>query len=430
MMYANRRNGILMLIAAVLAAPATPSQGDDWPCFRGPRRSGVSADRGTPLRWSDTENIAWKTPLPGRGASSPIVWRDRIYLTAYTGYGMVNNDPHRNLGKLVRHLLCFSRDTGKLLWKVDRPAGEQPSEHPIVDFLDLHGYATNTPVADESGVYAYFGTSGAVAYDHSGKQKWETVLGDGYYNWGTAASPVLYGDLVIVHADIEAGALIGLDKRTGRQRWRVDTGDRDSWSTPLVVQAQGRAELVYHHAQGEPATLAAVDPRDGTSLWQCKVLKNYLCPSPIEHEGTIYTFGYQRGAAVRAGGRGEVEPIWEMRKGSEVNTPVFYQGHLYWPEVEEGIALCADAKTGELVYQERLEPRPGRIYASGVIADGKLYYVSREGGAYVLDAAPRFKLLAHNKIESDTSIFNATPAVSRGQLLLRSDKFLYCIGKK
>lgn len=429
----------LILAAPILAQEgrnslqALPKSDGNWPRFRGPDCAGISADRGVPLEWSATKNIVWKADLPGRGASSPIVWGDHVYVTAYSGYGLVKDDPNSNVPKLVRHLLCFSRSDGKLLWKADASIGSSP-DHPIVDYLGLHGYASSTPVADASGVYVYYGTSGAIAYSHEGREKWRKQLGHRYYNWGTAASPILFEDLLIVHADIEATSLVALDKQTGREAWRVATGDRDSWSTPLVVESGGQHELVFHHSTGEPAAmLAAVNPRDGSSLWQCRVLKDYLCPSPIAHGGIIYVLAYQKGAAVRPGGRGDVTDshvLWTVNKGSEVCTPLYHDGHLYWTSPDSGIANCLNAKTGEIVYQERLQPEAGRIYASGVMAGGRIYYVSREEGAYVVAAGPKFEQLAHNQIAGDTSIFNATPAISQGWLFVRSDKCLYCIGTK
>jgi outer membrane protein assembly factor BamB len=199
------------------------------------------------------------------------------------------------------------------------------------------------------------------------------------------------------------------------------------------VDVGGRQELVFHRSVGNPATLAAVDPRTGAALWQCGVLRDYLVPSPVAHDGVVYTIAYQKGAAVRAGGRGDVtgsNVVWAINKGSEVCSPVYSDGHLYWTSEDGGIAYCVDAKTGTGVYQERLEPEPGRIYASGVLAGGRIYYTSREKGTYVVAAKPKFELLAHNVIETDESVFNGTPAVSRGQLFLRSDRYLYCIGGK
>jgi outer membrane protein assembly factor BamB len=390
------------------------------------------ADKGLPLEWSAEKNIVWRTELPGPGAASPIVFGEHVYVASYSGYGL-SKESRGALKNLKRHLTCLDRTSGKVVWQADVPIGAD-KENAYDGFVALHGYASHTPAADETGVYAYFGTSGLAAYDHDGKPRWRKKLGEGTHGFGTASSPVLYGETVIVHADIEAQSLVALDKKTGREKWRVSTGSGDSWSTPLVLEAGGRTELVYHHSQGDPtATLAAVDPRDGTPLWRCQVLKDYLCPSPITHEGVVYTLGYQRGAAVRAGGGGDVTSShveWTIRKGTEICTPVYHDGHLYWAHQEDGIAYCVDARTGRIVYEQRLDPRPGRIYASGVLAEGRIYYVSRESGTYVVAAEPRFRLLAHNRIENDESIFNATPAISRGQLLLRSDKFLYCLGER
>jgi outer membrane protein assembly factor BamB len=406
----------------------------DWSRFRGPNGAGTSDEKGLPLEWSATSSIIWKAGLPGRGASSPIVWQDRIYVTAYSGYGLTKSDPWSNKDNLLRHLLCVSRKDGSLLWKADH--GGVMKEHGICDFLDLHGYASSTPVADVTGVYVYYGNGGVLAYGHDGKLKWHKEFGQKVHSWGSASSPVLFGNLLIVHADIEAQALVAFDKDSGREAWRVPTGDQkfgDSWSTPLLVDLAGKHELVFHRSQGNPATLAALDPRSGEPLWECQVLKDYLCPSPIVHNGVIYTIASQRGAAVRAGGRGNVTQshvLWNINRGSEVCTPVYCAGYIYWASDQGGIAYCFNASNGAMIYQERLEPSPGRIYASGVLADGRIYYTSREKGTYVVAAKPKFELLAHNVIESDNSIFNGTPAISQHQLFLRSDKNLYCIGTK
>ena len=405
----------------------------DWSRFRGPNGAGISLEKGLPLEWSATKNILWKAPLPGRGASSPIIWQDRVYVTAYSGYGLTKADPWSNRDNLRRHLFCINRRDGTVMWKADH-AGVM-KEHGICDFLDLHGYASSTPVADASGVYVYYGNAGMLAYGHDGKQRWHKELGRKVHSWGSASSPILFDTLLIVHADIETCALLAFDKQTGREVWRVPTGKQDfgdSWSTPLVVDVGGKPELVFHRSAGEPATLAAVDPRTGQALWQCGVLKNYLCPTPITHNGIIYVIAYQKGAAVRAGGRGDVSQshvVWRINKGSEICSPIYHEGHLYWTNEGSGVAYCVNAATGQIVYEERL-PTPGRIYASGVLAEGRIYYPSRQKGTYVVAAKPKFELLAHNVIESDASVFNATPAISQGQLFLRSDSNLYCIATK
>lgn len=420
---------LVILHAAVLNVPAA-----EWSRFRGPNGAGHSSETGLPLEWSATKNIVWKAPLPGRGASSPIVWQDRIYITAYSGYGLTRDDPWSNRDNLRRHLLCLNRRSGALLWKVDHTGVMK--EHGIVQFLDLHGYASSTPVADASGVYVYYGNGGVFAYGHDGKERWHKEVGRKIHSWGSASSPILYGNLLIVHADIEAQALLAYDKQSGREVWRTATGNQDhgdSWSTPLIVNVAGKQELVFHRSVGQPATLAAVDPGTGQPLWECHALKNYLCPSPIAHNGVVYVIAYQAGSAVRAGGRGDVTQshvLWNINKGSTVCSPIYHEGHLYWSGEEGGMAYCINAATGQTVYQERLNPTPGLIYASGLVAEGRIYYVSREKGTYVVAAKPTFELLAHNVIESDTSIFNGSPAIYEGQIFLRSDKYLYCIAKK
>jgi outer membrane protein assembly factor BamB len=410
----------------------TPAKGD-WPCFRGPNRTGVTEEKGFPLEWSVTRNVVWKTPLPGPGASSPIVFQDRIYLTCYSGYGVDRASPGMYEG-LKRHLVCVSCRDGKIVW--DASFRNNAADDRYVDFVNLHGYASSTPAGDESGIYAFFGSNGVRAYSHEGELKWEQSCGDRYTNFGSASSPVLTDDMVIINAAVESQAVIALDKRTGKKIWHAAVSG-DSRSTPLLLKRSDSQELVFHlksvHEGGaNEGKLAALDPHTGKPLWECLAIDNYLNPSPVAHEGVIYAIGGSpnRAVAIRAGGRGDItgtHKLWDIKQGSEIGTPVYYEGHLYWANEESGIAYCVEAKTGDVKYKERLQPRPGRIYASGVIGDGKLYYVSRENGTFVLPASPRFELLAHNTFTSDASVFNATPAISTGRLYLRSDKYLYCL---
>jgi outer membrane protein assembly factor BamB len=397
------------------------------------------ANKDIPLEWSDTKNILWKRALPGRGASSPVVWRDSIYLTAYSGYGIEKTDPYSNMPKLVRHLLCLDRRSGAVRWQVDLPIGKI-SEHGLSEFGFLHGFASSTPVVDTDGVYVYFGAGGVFAYDHAGHQRWQVLAGKKYeHNWGSASSPILFENLLIVHPDIEHRALYALDKQNGCEVWHVETGTGDSWSTPLIVEAAGRQELVFHHSAADhkdksgTALIAAVNPRNGEPLWECRTLRDYLCPSPVAKDGFIYWLGYRNAGAVRGGGKGDVTAThveWTATRGTSVCTPVLHDGHLYWANEENGLAYCLNAKTGAVVYSERLQPPPGRLYASGVLAGDRIYYVSREKGTWVVEAKPSFRQLAHNRIESDNSIFNGTPAICGNRLFLRSDRFLYCIGTK
>ncbi|MDZ4689496.1 MAG: PQQ-binding-like beta-propeller repeat protein [Planctomycetaceae bacterium] len=403
------------------AASATAA---DWPRFRGPTGMGISEATGLPLTWSADRNVVWKAPLPGAGASSPIVFGDRIYLTSYTGF-FVPDQPGGSPEQLQRHLLALRRSDGSVIW--DRTlAAKLPEEQQIRD----HGFAANTPVADDDRVYAFFGKTGVFAFDHAGQQVWQADVGDRTHGWGTSASPVLHGDLVFINASVESDSLVALDRRTGKERWRVK-GIRESWNTPVVVTAaSGRQELVVA-MQGK---VLAVDPETGRELWSCQTdIGWYMVPSIVAADGVVYCLGGRSGVAalaVRAGGDGDVTKthrLWTSVKGSNVSSPVYLDGHLYWMHEQRGTAYCAKADTGEIVYEKRLD-RAGQVYSSALLADGRVYYLTRDGRTFVLAAKPEFEQLAVNELR-DGGLFNGSPAVDGNRLLIRSDKFLYCIGR-
>jgi outer membrane protein assembly factor BamB len=396
----------------------------DWARFRGPSGMGTSSQTELPLTWSNEENIAWKTPLPGPGASSPIVFGDTIYLTYYTGY-FIPDSPGGSLEDLKRHLVALRRDNGEPIWDKAVPA-TLPEEERIRD----HGYAANTPAADAERVYVFFGKSGVFAFDHMGGQLWQADVGSKAHGWGTSASPVLYKDLVFINASVESDSLVALDRKTGDVKWRA-RGIREAWNTPLVVTAKsGRDELVVA-TQGK---ILAFEPLTGKSLWSCDTgITWYMVPSVVAADGVVYCLGGRSGVAslaVRAGGEGDVTDthrLWTSQKGSNVSSPIYHEGHLYWVNDSRETAYCAKADSGEIVYEQRLE-RAGQFYASPLLANGKLYYLSRDGKTFVLAAKPEFEQLAVNQLR-DRSIFNGSPAVSGNRLLIRSDKFLYCVGK-
>jgi len=408
-----------LVVLCCLPLPAAA----DWPRFRGSGGMGVSDVTGVPISWSTSENIAWKTALPGPGASSPIVFGDRVYLTCYSGY-FVPGEPGGSLAQLKRHLLAVRLADGKILWS-QTLAAKLPEESHIRD----HGYASSTPVADADGVYVFFGKSGVFAFEHEGPRLWQADVGSTTNGWGSAASPVLYKDTVFVNASVESASLVALDRRTGAEKWRVG-GIREAWNTPLVVTAaSGRAELIVP-VQGR---VLAFDPDSGKSLWSCRTDINwYMVPSVVAANGVIYCLGGRSGVAalaVRAGGSGDVTAthrLWTSQKGSNVSSPVYLDGHLYWAHDTGETVYCAKAATGAVVYEQRLS-RAGQFYASPLLADGRLYYMNRSGKTFVLAAKPRFEQLAVNDL-SDRSIFDASPAVAGNRLLLRSDKFLYCVG--
>lgn len=395
--------------------------GSDWAGFRGPTGMGIAETDALPLEW-DAEQIVWKTRLPGAGASSPIIHDDRIYLTAYSGH-FVPGEPDGGVERLQRHLMALQRESGELVWEKRVPA-RLPEEERIRD----HGYAANTPAADADHIYVFFGKTGVFAFDHAGDQVWHTDVGDRTSGWGTAASPILYQDLVIISASVESESLIALDRKTGRERWRA-AGIREAWNTPIIVAADsGREELVL----ARHGDVLAFDPSSGDPLWSCKTdISWYMVPSAVAADGVVYVLGGRSGTAalaVRAGGSGDVTAthrLWTSKSGSNVTSPIYKDGYLYWMSDKSGIAYCAKADTGELLYEKRLR-RAGQVYACPILAGDRLYYLTRDGNMFVLAASPNFKQLATNSIE-DGSRFDASPAVDGNRLLLRSEKFLYCI---
>lgn len=408
--------------ALLIAWAVHPLRAENWPQFRGPGGLGLSAARGLPVRWSATENIAWKTDLPGPGSSSPIVWGDRIFITCYSGYGISESNPG-NPEDLKRHLLCIQRADGKILW--DRTV-DGVAAIPFSGFQALHGYASSTPVTDGTLVFVFFEKEGVFAFDFDGQQVWRSSVGQQTHSWGSAASPVLYENLVIVNACVEDGSLVALDRKTGKEAWRA-RGMQDSWGTPLLIRTPGgKPELVVSVEE----SLLGFDPGSGERLWQCRGIQDYVCPSTVAAGDTVYAIGGRQNTAlaVKVGGRGDVEPLWTQTAGSNVSSPVVDGDYLYWVS-DRGIANCLNRHSGEIIYQKRLPGNRIECYASALAADGKIYNVTRSSGTFVLAAKPEFEQLANNVLDPDRSTCNSCPAVTNGQLLLRSNQSLYCIGR-
>ncbi|HEY6166882.1 MAG TPA: PQQ-binding-like beta-propeller repeat protein [Verrucomicrobiae bacterium] len=419
----------LALLFPVIGA-ATLSAAD-WPRFRGPNGDGTSSDATIPLKWSEKENLVWRTPLPGPGSSSPIVSGARVFLTCYSGYGATTNNPG-DVTQLTRHALCLDRATGKIVWSHVVKA-TQPNKPFQGQYITTHGYASSSAVTDGRSVYFFFANEGVFAFTMDGKPVWQVSAGLKAHQWGNGTSPILHGNLLIVNAAIESDTLLALDKQTGKTVWSVRGGFPASWNTPTLAKVGAREELLVN-ASGK---LRAFDPATGKELWSCRGIRGAeLCPSVVVRDGVAFVLGTpgSHAMAVRAGGDGDVSAthvVWEIKKGSNVSSPVVHDGHLYWVNDSRGILYCAKAATGEIVFEQPLTgQRRDRIYASPILSAGRLYFVSRTSGTYVVAAKPQFGLLAHNVIADDTSVFNASPAVADGQLFLRSDKFAYCLGAR
>ncbi len=456
------RQWSFMTAVAMACLILHPAQGADWPRFRGPNGSGISTEKKSlPTEWSDTKNRKWKAELPGPGNSSPIVVGDRVFVTCWTGYHDGSQDG--SLEQLKRHLVCIDRKTGKTLW--DESVDAVLPEDDFRGMFAENGYATHTPVSDGERVYAFFGKSGVHVYDMEGKHLWKADVGSDLdrRGWGSASSPILYKNLLIVTAAVENHAIVALDKKTGKQVWKQEAdGFGSTWGTPILVDAGDRTELVI----SVPYEIWSLNPDTGKLLWYCESINtNSMCSSLTAHDGVVYGIesgpggGGTSGVAVKVGGTGDVtgtNKVWSNRSNSRVSTPVVHDGLLYY--MNSGVANAVDIKDGRSVYQGRLKgsSRPddkrddnrggrfgggrfgggrfgggfgggGQDYSSLIIADGKLYYARRGGDVFVLKLGPKFEQIAVNRLESAEGDFNATPAVADGELFLRSSRTLFCI---
>ena len=416
---------------AVLCCTA-PALADNWPQFRGPSGQGNSAEKGLPTKWGPSENIAWKVPVPGEGWSSPIVWGDRVFVTAATDDGT------------TCRVICFARRDGRLMWntQVFKQDNERKQEK--------NSLATPTPATDGRRVYAFFGGGGAAAVDFDGKVVWTNTANKFYSQHGLGSSPILYKDLLLMPWDHSIRPKNGedpkigwqikwdesyvwaLDKNTGKERYKaMRKQSRIAHMTPQVVQVDGKPQLIS--AAGD--VIDAFDPDTGELIWQVSTGGEGVTPSPVIADGVVYSSsGFPTNvpyAAIRAhklGGRGDVSKqnlLWEQKKGVPMIPSFVLANGLLFMVTEKGIAQCVDPTDGRIIWTERLE---GTFSASPVAtADGKVYFVNEQSNTTVIEAAPEFKEIATNVLGGDPC--QASPALSDGQIFIRTAKSLYCIGK-
>jgi outer membrane protein assembly factor BamB len=407
--------------ALVLLGWVGAARAENWPGWRGPRGDGTSAEKNLPTTWSPTDNIRWKASLPGPGNSSPIVWGNRVFLT-------------QSLDKkgTRRAVLCFDRSDGRLLWQQAVAFQGKELTH------GTNPYCAATPVTDGKRVIASHGSAGVVCCDFEGKRLWHRDLGPFVHIWGTAASPILYGDLVLLNCGPgERTFLLALDKKTGQDIWKVEEpggksglqGNSEwvgSWSTPRLVTMQGQEQLIMTW----PQAVKAYDPKKGTLLWTCRGLTRLVYTSPVIGPEVIVAMSGFHGSAlaVRPGGTGDITAahrLWHHAKQNpqRIGSGVIVGDHLYMANAGPGTVQCIEWKTGkDLWNQQRLG---AACWGSLVLADGKFYVTDQDGDTFVFAARPQFELLSRNRLHEQT---NASLAVSDGALFLRTDRHLWCIG--
>jgi outer membrane protein assembly factor BamB len=431
----------LFLLALFVTNNAGAFAGPGWPQWRGPSGQGVSDEKNLPTAWNTVSNIKWKTAIPGRGHSSPIVWGNRIFLTtaiegeAVPGAKAVK---HMNgnqeflhpdsIGADRKHqfqVIAIDRKTGKIAWTQTAFEGT-----PYDNRHRKSSYAASTPATDGSNVYAFFGTEGLFAYSMDGKLKWKADLGKlGTVGMGTGTSPILYRDLVIVQCDEENGEssfIVAVNKLTGKEVWRTPRKVQVSWSTPLLVQNSKRAELI---ASGTEFVIA-YDPATGQELWRHNGVKSNAIPSPVANNEVVFVsagFPAKIAMAISLGGNGDLADtvVWKYAKGTAyVPSPILYGDYLYLTS-DRGVLTCLDAKTGEVKYEGGRVPVPASFTASPVAFDGKILLTSEDGDTFVVKAGPKHEILGTNSVGEPVY---ASPAVADGNIFIRGERNLYCIG--
>jgi outer membrane protein assembly factor BamB len=439
---------IITLIGICSLASSICAQ--NWPQFRGPSATGVVEGQPSAVTWdaSKTVNTVWKTPIPGLGHSSPVVWGDKVFIaTAVTSgakdetrYGLYGDvAPVKDDPKHTWKVYALDKRSGKILW--ERIAYEglpKVKRHP------KSTHADSTPVTDGKHLIVLFGSHGLYAYNLNGKLLWKQDLGvldagwfyDADYQWEHGSSPVIYKDLVIVQADVQKDSFIAAyHLKTGKLAWKTPRDEISSWGTPTVYFGKTRDEVVTNGSKA----IRGYDPATGKELWRLTPNSEVTTPTPFVAHDLIYvTSGYapiQPIYAIRPGATGDISLkdgkesndfiAWSKKRGGPyMPTPIVYGDYLYTCS-NQGVLTAYNAKTGERIYQERLGGKGGAFTASPVASDGKLYFSSEDGDVFVVKAGPKYELLATNPVGE---VMMATPAISEGLVFVRGLKHLFAFG--
>jgi outer membrane protein assembly factor BamB len=439
-----------VLAALTAAALGSTVSAGNWPQFRGPQGQGVSDETALPSAWGPSTNVAWKTAIEGLGHSSPIVWGNTVFLTtavegeplpgAKAPVHMLQEDPKKpaepfvhpdSMGADRKHtykVVALALDTGTILWqKVAYEGAVYDGRH------KRSSYASPTPVTDGARVYAYFGSEGIFAYDFKGNLLWKQDIGDiKTLGMGTASSPVLYKNLVILQCDEDNGDdsfITALDGRTGKTVWKTKRPTSVTWTTPVLVPAGKDATDLELVAAGMEFVIG-YDPATGKELWRAKGLESNTIATPLVGHGlVIVSAGYptKKVIALRPGGRGDVSAThvaWTYEKGtSYIPSPILYGDYVYLIS-DAGLLTCLDARTGAVKYEGGRPPVPAKFVASPVAFGGNLYLTSTDGDTFVVKAGPVHEVVRTNEL--DEPVY-ASLAPAQGRLLIRSFGHVYCI---
>ncbi len=434
------------LAAAVLIiASFSLAYAENWPSWRGLGGLGVSSEKGIPAKWDLPKSIKWKVEVPGLGHSSPIVWGDRIFVTtavnsdpAEGGWqkGFPQSDRKPDASEISWKVLCFDKAAGNLLWERTAIA-----RRPLNARHLKNSYASQSPVTDGAYVFAFFGDQGLYCYDFQGNLVWSRNLGAFKMrnNWGMGSSPVLYKNFVIQTCDQEAGGsfIIALDKKTGEIAWKTQREELSSWSTPYVYDKGAHPELIVNATRA----IRSYDPENGKLLWECRgPATSITTPTPTFANGLIIVSSgfimdpirpitaFRPGAAgditLKEGETASDAIVWRQQAAAPyIPSPVAYGGRIY-VVLDQGFISCYDATTGKEIYGRTRIDAGAAFSASPVAMDGMIFCSSEDGDVYVIKAGDQYELLAKNSLGESIM---ASPAVSGGNMFIRSIGHLFCI---
>lgn len=446
----------LMLAAGVPVAEAVEREpvADNWHQWRGPRGDGVAPYGDPPVRWSEDENVKWKTPIPGEGSGSPIVWNDRVYVVTAvatqqsdTASPVAQDEPsdgptdRRSSGGRGRRsfgrrpppdspyqftVLCIHRETGQIVWQT--VATEQI---PHEGRQETNTFASASPTTDGEHIYASFGSRGIFCLSMQGDVKWSRDLGDMQtrIGFGEGSSPALHQDTLVVSWDHEGESfIIALDAESGETKWKVARDERTTWATPLIVEHQGRTQVVANGSN----RVRSYDLQTGDLIWECGGQVANPIPSPVSHQGIVYCMTGYRGYAVYAiplNATGDItdtdQVVWQRTDfGPYIASPVLYDGLLYLTKSRDALLSVLDADNGESVTDPIRLPSGGTLYASLVAADDRIYVTNRNGTTVVLEHGTDPQIAATNQLDEG---IDASPAIAGKQMFLRSEGHLYCL---
>ena len=430
----------MVLLTALLALPmvvlrASATDERYWAQWRGPSMTGVSRTAKPPVAWSETRNIKWKVEIPGRGSASPVVWGDRVFLLTAVPAGVSGPAQHQPRGALPQRgvhqykVLAIDRQTGKTVWeRVARE--EEPHE---ASHQDNGTWASSSAVTDGTHVFAYFESRGLYAYDMNGTLIWQADFGDKKMRnqFGEGSTPVLAGNTLVVvwdHLD-QPSYVIALDKSTGKQLWRVDHPEMDTWATPLVVDHNGRKQVIVNAMN----RVRSYDLDTGKVVWEGPGTTMNVIPSPVFGHGMVFVMSGFRGNNLKAiklaDARGDITTTgaiaWQLDRDTPyVPSPLLYDNILYFLKTNNGLLSAFDAVSGKPHYQVQRLAKTPEVFASPVGADGRVYITGRDGVTVVLKHGPTLEVLAENTLEDG---FDASPALVGNEIFLRGYRYLYRI---